>query len=229
MIGNADSFIPNASGDSACAYCRPGVIPAPLLWGCTRSGASWGGDQVPSVQNGDVSPDARTWTFHLRPHLVWSDGQPYDARDVDFTWRLWANPKFGAGTIHGSEPDYLGRYFGGPPHDHLPPHASLCAICLAVGRWLSCATTRAPFQIDSTRGHQQVARQPEPQGHQRPVHDGGEHARRSLHAGAQPPLLPCQRRAALPGQGRLPHRAEQDTILKDLQAGTPSLRPGSWM
>ena len=26
-------------------YCRPGVIPAPLLWGCTRSGASWGGDR----------------------------------------------------------------------------------------------------------------------------------------------------------------------------------------
>ena len=27
---------------------------------------------------------------------MWSDGQPYDARDVDFTWKLWLNPKFGA-------------------------------------------------------------------------------------------------------------------------------------
>jgi ABC-type transport system substrate-binding protein len=50
---------------------------------------------VPTVRNGGVSLDARTWTFHLRPHLVWSDGRPYDARDVDFTWRLWANPDFG--------------------------------------------------------------------------------------------------------------------------------------
>jgi peptide/nickel transport system substrate-binding protein len=27
---------------------------------------------------------------------MWSDGYPHDARDVDFTWQLWRNPKFGA-------------------------------------------------------------------------------------------------------------------------------------
>jgi peptide/nickel transport system substrate-binding protein len=32
---------------------------------------------------------------------VWSDGQPYDARDVDYTWRLWLNPKFGADSTGG--------------------------------------------------------------------------------------------------------------------------------
>ncbi len=48
------------------------------------------------MRNGEVSADAKTWTFHMRPHLMWSDGQPYDARDVDYTWKLWANPKFGA-------------------------------------------------------------------------------------------------------------------------------------
>jgi peptide/nickel transport system substrate-binding protein len=56
---------------------------------------------VPTIGNGGVSADATTWTFHLRPGLVWSDGQPYDARDVDFTWRLWANPKFGASNTLG--------------------------------------------------------------------------------------------------------------------------------
>jgi peptide/nickel transport system substrate-binding protein len=50
--------------------------------------------EVPTVQNGGINADATSWTFHLRPHLVWSDGQPYDARDVDFTWKLWKNPKF---------------------------------------------------------------------------------------------------------------------------------------
>jgi peptide/nickel transport system substrate-binding protein len=53
--------------------------------------------EVPSLQNGGFSSDVKTWTFHLRPHLVWSDGQPYDARDVDYTWQLWKNPKFNGG------------------------------------------------------------------------------------------------------------------------------------
>ena len=57
--------------------------------------------EVPTLQNGGISPDVKTWTFHLRPHLVWSDGAPYDARDVDFTWQLWLNPKFGAAFLNG--------------------------------------------------------------------------------------------------------------------------------
>jgi peptide/nickel transport system substrate-binding protein len=32
--------------------------------------------------------------FHMRPHLVWSDGAPYDARDVDYTWKLFIDPKY---------------------------------------------------------------------------------------------------------------------------------------
>jgi peptide/nickel transport system substrate-binding protein len=56
---------------------------------------------IPTVQNGGVSADATTWTFHLRPHLVWSDGQPYDARDVAYTWKLLLNPKFAGGSIPG--------------------------------------------------------------------------------------------------------------------------------
>ncbi|HTV61039.1 MAG TPA: ABC transporter substrate-binding protein [Verrucomicrobiae bacterium] len=32
------------------------------------------------------SPDGRTWTFHLRKNLRWSDGAPLTADDVVFTW-----------------------------------------------------------------------------------------------------------------------------------------------
>jgi peptide/nickel transport system substrate-binding protein len=52
--------------------------------------------QVPTVANGGVSSDAKTWTFHLRSGLKWSDGQPLNADDVDFTWKLWANKSFPA-------------------------------------------------------------------------------------------------------------------------------------
>jgi peptide/nickel transport system substrate-binding protein len=60
---------------------------------------------IPTVQNGGISADATTWTFHLRPHLLWSDGQPYDARDVAFTWKLILNPKFYySGRVSGLNP-----------------------------------------------------------------------------------------------------------------------------
>jgi len=58
--------------------------------------------EIPTVHNGGISADATTWTFHLRPRLVWSDGQPYDARDVDYTWKTWLNPKFEARFPNGA-------------------------------------------------------------------------------------------------------------------------------
>ncbi len=66
--------------------------------GVIHAGAA---SEIPTLQNGGIGADAKTWTFHLRPGLVWSDGRPYDARDVDYTWKLWANPKFGAYITQG--------------------------------------------------------------------------------------------------------------------------------
>jgi peptide/nickel transport system substrate-binding protein len=40
------------------------------------------------------SPDGKTWTFHLRKNLRWSDGEPLTADDVLFTWNdVILNPK----------------------------------------------------------------------------------------------------------------------------------------
>ncbi|MBI3315020.1 MAG: ABC transporter substrate-binding protein [Candidatus Omnitrophica bacterium] len=40
-----------------------------------------------------VSPDGLTWTFHLRPGVVWFDGRPFGADDVVFTFNdLIYNP-----------------------------------------------------------------------------------------------------------------------------------------
>ena len=36
----------------------------------------------------DISPDGKVWTFHTRPNVKWSDGQPMSARDVAFTYNL---------------------------------------------------------------------------------------------------------------------------------------------
>jgi peptide/nickel transport system substrate-binding protein len=90
-IGDANSLIPGTGGSAMM-----GALYLPLFSGDAQGVIhAAAATVVPTIQNGGVNTDATTWTFHLRPHLVWSDGQPYDARDVDFTWRLWLNPKFG--------------------------------------------------------------------------------------------------------------------------------------
>ena len=33
-----------------------------------------------------ISPDQKTWTFHIRHGMTWQDGQPVTARDVAFTF-----------------------------------------------------------------------------------------------------------------------------------------------
>ena len=46
---------------------------------------------VPTLQNGGIARDGKTITLHFRPHMEWSDGAPYDARDFVFTWHAVMN------------------------------------------------------------------------------------------------------------------------------------------
>ena len=48
--------------------------------------------RVPSVANGDVSPDGRTITYHLRPQVRWTDGVPVTATDVLWTLHAILDP-----------------------------------------------------------------------------------------------------------------------------------------
>ncbi len=97
-----DSLIPNGSSKTVAAEIDQALY-LPLFYGDAQGVIHPGAaTEVPTVQNRGISPDATTWTFHLRPHLVWSDGQPYDARDVDYTWKLWLNPAFDAAFNFGA-------------------------------------------------------------------------------------------------------------------------------
>ena len=41
----------------------------------------------------EISADGRTYTFHLRPHLVWSDGTPVTAGDFVWSWTRVLRPE----------------------------------------------------------------------------------------------------------------------------------------
>ena len=96
LFEEPDSLLANASNETYAAMMMYALY-APLIYG-TPAGVYQPGiaTEVPTLANGDISSDLKTWTFKLRSGLKWSDGQPLDARDVDFTWRLWNNSKFGA-------------------------------------------------------------------------------------------------------------------------------------
>jgi peptide/nickel transport system substrate-binding protein len=48
--------------------------------------------EVPTAENGGVSADGLTITWHLKPDLKWSDGEPLTSADVQFTWQVLTEP-----------------------------------------------------------------------------------------------------------------------------------------
>jgi peptide/nickel transport system substrate-binding protein len=49
--------------------------------------------EVPTTENGGISPDGKTITYHLRRGVRWQDGAPFGAEDVIFSWHSVMNPK----------------------------------------------------------------------------------------------------------------------------------------
>ncbi|HWV24957.1 MAG TPA: peptide ABC transporter substrate-binding protein [Thermomicrobiales bacterium] len=48
--------------------------------------------EVPSVENGMLAEDLSTVTFKLKEGIIWADGEPLTAKDIQFTWRWVIEP-----------------------------------------------------------------------------------------------------------------------------------------
>ncbi|MEL7330961.1 MAG: peptide ABC transporter substrate-binding protein [Cyanobacteria bacterium J06560_2] len=53
-------------------------------------------DEIPTVDNGGISADSKTVTWKLKSGVLWSDGEPFTAEDVVFTYRFITTPEVGA-------------------------------------------------------------------------------------------------------------------------------------
>lgn len=60
--------------------------------------------EVPSLQNGLLTADLTSVTYNLLPDVTWSDGAPFTARDVVFTWQWVTDPANQATTAFVYEP-----------------------------------------------------------------------------------------------------------------------------
>lgn len=66
-----------------------------IFSGLTRLGPT--GEILPDLaQSWEVSEDGLTYTFHLRPDVLWHTGSPFTAADVLFTFDLLAEPDLAA-------------------------------------------------------------------------------------------------------------------------------------
>lgn len=54
--------------------------------------------EIPTIENGGVDEAGKSVTWQLKPDVKWSDGQPFTADDVVFTFEFVSNPQVGAAT-----------------------------------------------------------------------------------------------------------------------------------
>ncbi|QJB26241.1 peptide ABC transporter substrate-binding protein [Limnospira fusiformis] len=52
--------------------------------------------EIPSRENGSVAADGKSVTWKLRSGVTWSDGEPFTAKDVVFTYNFIMNPDVGS-------------------------------------------------------------------------------------------------------------------------------------
>jgi peptide/nickel transport system substrate-binding protein len=53
-------------------------------------------ENIPSLANGGLSKDGQSVTWKLKKGVKWSDGQPFTAKDVVFSYQFITNPKVGS-------------------------------------------------------------------------------------------------------------------------------------
>ncbi len=217
-----DSLIPNG-GRRADSVLIDQALYLPLFYGDAQGVVHPGAaTDVPTVQNGGISADAKTWTFHLRPHLVWSDGQPYDARDVDYTWKLWRNPKYGAANPLGSLGlDLISSADVSADHLSITFHLKQ-AYAPFLSQWVDGIFAPLPAHHFSAMAPEAILKSPE---NLNPRATSGPFLMREILPGDHYTVVRNPRyyraSAGLPYLDKVVFRvAYVDTILKDLQAGT---------
>lgn len=52
--------------------------------------------EIPTLENGGIGKDGKSVVWKLRKDVKWSDGQPFTAKDVVFTYEFITNPQVGS-------------------------------------------------------------------------------------------------------------------------------------
>jgi peptide/nickel transport system substrate-binding protein len=64
----------------------------PGKWDSNNNLVAYAAAEIPSADNGGVSADGLTLTYHLKPCIFWSDGTPITSKDFVTTWKVDTDP-----------------------------------------------------------------------------------------------------------------------------------------
>ena len=70
-----------------------GRLATALFEGLTRHNAKTMEPAPGVAESWDISPDGKTYTFHLRANARWTDGRPVTASDFVYSWKRLLDPK----------------------------------------------------------------------------------------------------------------------------------------
>lgn len=91
MEGNPEFIDPNKVSESSGTAITSNLFETLLL------AAPGNTPPVPgAAERFEVSADGRTYTFHLRRGMVWTDGQPFTAHDFVYSWKRALDPATGS-------------------------------------------------------------------------------------------------------------------------------------
>ena len=117
--------------------------------------------EIPSVENGGISPDLLSVTWTLREDVVWSDGTPFTAADVAFTAAYCMNPEgacSGASRFQDVEAvEAVGRHraritFKVPMPFPYGPFVGSVSPVIQEKQFAACTGARAPACADENFG-----------------------------------------------------------------------------
>jgi len=108
--------------------------------------------EVPTLENGGVAADLASITYTLRQGVTWSDGTPFTAEDVVFSWQYCTNPETpcaatsnfeGVTTVEAVDPATVKVSFASPQAYPYGPFVSQLSMILQKAQFADCVGARA--------------------------------------------------------------------------------------
>lgn len=116
---------------------------------------------IPTLENGGIAEDLTTITWTLKEGVVWSDGTPFTADDVVFTWQYCTDPETGCSSLSSFEnvdlveavdPLTVKVTFSGPKPFPYGPFTGSLAPILQKAQFESCLGAAAQGCAEQNTG-----------------------------------------------------------------------------